>query len=277
MDFVIAIRSHKRAEMLESHTYAILKRNNLEDNAYIFVNEEQVEEYGRFPRVIGVQSKCAKEKFQRMTEHFPIGQRIVFMDDDLIDFYHFNSLTKPTRKSTRLRALIEDGFDLVDRYNLGSFSCSMNSKGATINPLYIRGKPEREFTFRFLQACFFGCRNDPALINTLSDQDDVERTAAYFERYKGILFYWRAGFKNDFGSGSGGSSEAAMRTQATRLEETKRTSEELFTRMPSVFVGTKYNKAYHWFDLKFKNSRVLRKQLEAPRVELPVSSLFETP
>ena len=274
-DYVIAIRSHKRSKKLEKETWSIIKNNHLENKTYIFVNDDEVNDYSQYPNVIGVKVKKGKDVFIHICNYFPVGQQIVFMDDDLIRFYTFNSENKVFLDSTHLDKLIKDGFELIDTFSLGAFSCSMNTKGSYVNRLWIRDKPEREFCFKFLQGCFFGCRNDPSLICSLSDQDDTERTANFIERYKGILYYHRAGMKNNFGQGEGGLADSTQRTSASRLEQTKKDAEELIQRKPLIFEKVKWNRAYNWYDLKLKNSRVLKKILQPSTIVLPEKNLFD--
>ena len=262
MDYVIAVRSHKRAETLKHKTYKILQQNNLTDRLFVFVGSDEVEDYKKvftdcsYNQIVPSEAKNGAEKFKTMTEFFPIGKRIVFMDDDLDYWYYFNKNKVLIKNNPILAHFLEDGFKTIDEQNLGAFTCHYST-----NKLFLGSKPFKEFRPAFCNSCFFGMRNDPELIYCPSRQDDPQRTNRLLKKYGGVLYYLWMGFKNDFGKGAGGCSEEDIRN-AKRIETTKKDAEELFASGMEFFSGVKFNKNYNFWDLKFKTLPQSKKVLQ---------------
>ena len=89
-DWTIAILSHKRPEALASKTLSCLSRHNIPiEKINVFVAPEQVADYKRtcpgvniIPTAVG---KCNNRS--AALAYYPLGQKIIFMDDDVEEFY----------------------------------------------------------------------------------------------------------------------------------------------------------------------------------------------
>jgi len=86
----IAILSHKRPQAIRSKTLATLSRHNIPTECItIFVAPEQIDDYKKtcsgytiVPTAVG---KCKNRA--AALNYYPIGQKIIFMDDDVEEFY----------------------------------------------------------------------------------------------------------------------------------------------------------------------------------------------
>jgi hypothetical protein len=117
-DYVIAIPSYKRVETLKEKTLAVLKKYKIESSKiHIFVADKDEENaykdglakgtYGKI--VVGI--KGIKEIRNFITEYFPIGKKIICMDDDIKEFLEYDE--KAPRKEKQLISLkrvFEKGF-----------------------------------------------------------------------------------------------------------------------------------------------------------------------
>ena len=111
-DYVIACRSYKRANIFPYKTYRMLAHNGLTDRLYIFVaNQEEKHLYEKaleghpYKKIVIGEIGCAAV-VRSICAYFPLGQRIVFMDDDLSRFYCFDSTGKYDKDSTKLHKYI---------------------------------------------------------------------------------------------------------------------------------------------------------------------------
>ena len=109
-DYVIAIPSYKRTETLKEKTLATLKKYKIEPSKiHIFVADKDEEKaykealpngsYGKI--VVGI--KGIKEIRNFITDYFPIGKKIICMDDDIKEFLEYDE--KAPRKEKQLISL----------------------------------------------------------------------------------------------------------------------------------------------------------------------------
>jgi hypothetical protein len=190
----------------------MLEHNGLTDKLYIFVaSEEEKELYvaalaGKPYRDIIIGELGITNATKAICNYFPVGQRIVFMDDDLERFFEFQK-TSPDdnnliciKDSNNLRQYIEDGFETIDKYDCGAFTASFQT-----NRVWLRNKPFKEIRPILLFGNFFGTRNNPELILTQwGHGEDVIRSAAYINKFGGMLVYCCIGFHTFYGKEPGG-------------------------------------------------------------------------
>jgi len=235
--FVIACRSYNRAVSFPQKTYRMLAHNGLTDRLYIFVaSAEEKALYeaaleGLPYRAIIVGQLGAADAIRAICSYFPVGQRILFVDDDLARFFTFAEDGTLTKDAADLRRYIGDGFEAIDRFALGAFTFSFLS-----NKIYLRGKAFKEFRPFILAGCCFGARNDPAMITTtMGHGEDSQRTCRYIERYGGVLVYWWGGFATHYGREAGGMQSSGDRGSAEeRLRKTEELSWEMYDADPLV-------------------------------------------
>lgn len=225
-DFVVAVRTYKRYTGFISKTYQMLKENNLLDRLYIFVaNEEEKQLYlealadKEYKELIVGVPGCA-EVANFIVNYFPVGKPIVFLDDDLIRFFDFDSKGVANRKSTNLKDYLLDGFKTLEETGTNGFSFSYIS-----NKLWLKGKPFKEFRPWQMSGSCFCCFNDPEMLtvaNKSSHCEDSVRTVQVLEKYGGVLLYWWAGFETYYCRDPGGIQATGDR------DDTKATTEHFF-------------------------------------------------
>lgn len=125
-DYVIAIPSYKRTEVLQSKTLAVLKSYGISaSKIHIFVADKDEEESYRkalpkdsYGKII-VAIKGIREVRNFITNYFPVGKKIVCMDDDIKEFIQYDESTKRKEKHlTSLKRIIELGFSTCKKMNL---------------------------------------------------------------------------------------------------------------------------------------------------------------
>ena len=230
-NYVIACRSYDRPDIFPLKTYRMLAHNGLTDRLYIFVaNAEEKERYEHalqglpYKKIVIGELGCA-QVVKAICHYFPKGQRIVFMDDDLVRFYCFDEDKKFDKDSNNLHRYLEDAFDTIDKYNLGAFAfASMQNK------FWLKDKPFKEFRPFLMGGSFFACRNNPEMIMTqISHNEDVQRTVRFLEKYGGVLTYWWAGFETHYGVEKGGMQTSGDRgAHHERTQRTKNITEKMF-------------------------------------------------
>jgi hypothetical protein len=212
-DYVIAVRTYARSHMFPNMTYKTLERSGLTGRLYIFVaNADEKRLYesalaGKPYKAIVIGALGGANATRAITEYFPQGKRIVFMDDDLEQFFEFQGdKHEPApfvKDSDRLGRYLTDGFETIDKFGLGSFTFSFYQ-----NRFWLQDKPFKQFRPFTLAGNFFGVRNDRKMIPTKhSHSDDLVRSCRYLDRYGGVLVYWWAGFKTNTFKNPGGLSK----------------------------------------------------------------------
>jgi hypothetical protein len=225
----------------------MLAHNDLTDRLYIFVaNADEKVRYekalqGYEYKKIVIGELGGANAIKAICNFFPVGQRILFVDDDLTRFYCFDSNHKFDRDSNNLNRYLEDAFETIDKYNLGSFAfASMQNK------LWLKDKPFKEFRPFLLVGNFFGCRNDPEMIITkISHNDDILRTTRFLEKYGGTLVYWWAGFETHYAVEKGGMQTSGTRGfKNEREQKTKDITIKLYEEEPLIQAYTQGPKLY---------------------------------
>jgi hypothetical protein len=212
MDYVIAVRSYARAHDFPQMTYKVLHDAGLTSILHIFVaSPEEKQTYqaalGDRPyKEIIVGELGGANAIRAICNYFPIGQRIVFMDDD---FRNFGYVHGPAD----LTGLLADGFQTIDKYNCGAFTFDFIS-----NRFWLKDKPRKIIRPFHLVGGFFATRNDPALIITdTSHCDDLIRSVRYIERYGGVLVYSGAYFRTKYGTEPGGMQQSGDRANTAQI------------------------------------------------------------
>ena len=90
MDYTIAIPTYKRLNVFRRKTYRLLKRYNLCERVVLFLQcPEDVKEYTEaFPELKYVEAPSGfLNCINFITQHFPVGQPVVQMHDDVAQIY----------------------------------------------------------------------------------------------------------------------------------------------------------------------------------------------
>lgn len=268
-DYVIAVRSYDRPWDFKKKTYAMLHRQkelNLKERLYIFVaDEEQRAIYQHVLNgwpfkeiVVGV--KGGKEIVHFIGDSFLVGQPIVFMDDDLEEFFEFTS--EPTKdslckNSTKLHDYIIDGFKTIkDTGSAFSFSYYKNE-------FYLQGKPWKEFRPYNLPGSFWGAYNDADFVKIYTAHlDDIIRTCRYIDRFGGVVVFHWGGFVTRTGLNSGGMQSSGDRGDSSTRDDTLKTiTERVYDSDPFIRKYCSTPKIAHtgMWEVKLKSVTSIRK------------------
>lgn len=201
-EYVIAVRSYKRAELFQRSTLQIIKEQGLLERLYVFVGSDLSEYTALEPdlRYVSVPAGGANA-IRAICEYFPRGQPIVFLDDDLEEWFWFD-ISANTIHHDRLHEFLADGFA----------HAPFSFKSLT-NKHWMRSLPPFRPSYSTMAGCFFGAFNEPELITTEQAHcDDLVRTVAYFNVGRVPWAWQHAGFKTAYAKNAGGLQSSGDRT-----------------------------------------------------------------
>jgi cellulose synthase/poly-beta-1,6-N-acetylglucosamine synthase-like glycosyltransferase len=188
--YEIAIPSYKRHETINEKTLATLKRYGIPSNKItVFVANKEQEalykesmkpgSYGKL--VVGVKGMYAIRNF--ITSYYPIGTKIVNIDDDIKGFLEYDESTK--RKERPLKSLIgviKRGFAECEKENTKLWGVYPVANGYFM-------KPKVSTDIRYIIGSFWGCIN-PGIKEvkvTVDDKEDYQRSILYYKKYGAVV------------------------------------------------------------------------------------------
>lgn len=188
MDFLIAIPSYNRSLGIQNKTLRFLNEHGIaNERIYIFVNtNEQKEEYEEsIPKylygfiIVTNQEKGIKNVRNFITDYFPLNQKYVSMDDDIISISEL--CNGKLREVEDLNAFIERGFSLCEMngYNLWGIY-------PTANAFYMKSKDEHSEDLRFIVGSFQGIINQKRHV-TLDFKEDYELSILSYMEDGGLI------------------------------------------------------------------------------------------
>lgn len=183
-DWVVAIPSYKRAESIQEHSLAVLKKYGIEpERIYIFVadKEEEADYKAKIPKnlynKIVVAQKGVHNARNKINEYFPVGKKIVEMDDDIKAFIEFDPNTKRHEKPLiSLKRIIERGFAEAEKHKARLWGIY-----ATPNGFFMKDTVSTDL--KFIVGCFWGMINPGKEVHLdFSEKDDYLRTLLFYEK-----------------------------------------------------------------------------------------------
>lgn len=183
-DWVVAIPSYKRAESIQEHTLATLKKYGVEpERIYIFVaDKDEEEDYrSKIPKALYNKIVIAKKGVHNarniINEYFPVGQKIVEMDDDIKGFIEFDPKAKRHEKPlVSLKRVIERGFAEAQKHGARLWGIYPSANGFFM-------KDTVSTDLKFIVGCFWGEINPGKEIHLdFSEKDDYLRTLLFYEK-----------------------------------------------------------------------------------------------
>ena len=249
-DYVVAIPSYKRAETLRDKTLSVLAEYKISaSKIYVFVADREQEtlyksvltpgSYGHM--IVGVPGMANIRNF--ITGYFPVGKRIVNMDDDIKGFLEFSSTSHRHEVPLRsLDSLIKKGFSESTKtgFRLWGIYPVANGffmkEGATSDLKYIIG-------------AFWGITNPgPILTVTIDDKEDYLRSLIMYVLDGGVLRFRDAAPKTAYYKEAGGMQEERTKNRVTK------SAEALHAAFPDL---TKLNatKKSGYLELRMRDSR----------------------
>jgi hypothetical protein len=231
LNYVIAIPSYNRPEMLKEKTIAYLEKQRIpKQNIYIFLANK--DEYLRYKSIfisynliIGKLGIFNQRNF--ISNYFNEGQYIIEMDDDVEDIKQKVSDDKKDNRmeSIDLRDFIKTGYNKLRNYNLYLWGVNMIS-----NPYFAYKKESTDL--RLTISGFFGYINRKEMIQTKYPEDigdDIVRTLQYYIHDGGVLRFNDIILSTKFYNKGGLQS---VMTQERRKIELKKLIKKLVKNMP---------------------------------------------
>ena len=184
MDYIIAIPSYKRSQIIKNKTIKTLQEYNIpKEKIYIFVADEEEEVLYRqslspesYHEIIVAEPGLHNAR-NFINLYFPVGQKIVEIDDDVTGFLAYNP--EAHRHEERLKdldELIRRGFEEAERYGAGLWGIYPSANGFFMRPTV-------SLDLRHIVGAFWGQINPGNEICIhLESKEDYERTLQFFER-----------------------------------------------------------------------------------------------
>jgi hypothetical protein len=187
-NWIIAIPSYKRAETLKTKTLAILKKYNIPSSKiFIFVaNKEEEDIYKKILQagdynkiIVGVPGLGPVRNF--ILDYFPLGKKIVFMDDDITGFLEYDENQKRHERPLRsLLTIIKKGFNEAEKHNASLWGVYPIPNGFFM-------KPSVSTDLKFIIGSFWGFINtgtkgEKGIKLEMSEKEDYLRTIKCFIR-----------------------------------------------------------------------------------------------
>lgn len=175
MDWIITIPSYKRPEQLRKKTLKTLQDGGIDmSRVTVFLaNHEEAVAYGTLPvnTVVGVPGLAAQRQF--IHDHYPVGQLIVMIDDDITAIKRKQG--NKTVPVTDITKLFDEAFELMGDANIwGVYALS--------KAMFMQDTVTRDC--RYIVGALYGIRNtwdDCRKLQFGDNQEDKERTMRYWD------------------------------------------------------------------------------------------------
>ena len=237
MNWVIAIPSYQRSDIIRTHTLAVLARYDIPHQLItVFVSDS--DQYLEYRSVIPITIQIIVGKLglaeQRgcILDHFPIGTHIVMIDDDLSGFVERRE-DGGIRPLTSLRAVIDKGFAEAVKAN-----CCLWGVYPVPNGFFMR--PTITQDLKFIIGSFWGIINpgssgDRGISSSLSEKEDYFRTLICFERDGAVVRINDVSPKTKYYATTGG-----MQSNPNRVRDQKLAVDFLMNKWPTlVYLNTR--------------------------------------
>jgi len=241
MDYVIAIPSYKRHDVLKKKTLAMLKRYKIPANKInIFLaNKKEHDDYTKelehktYNKLI-VGKPGIKGIRNFMSQHFNEGQHIVYLDDDIGKIWECNNDGDPNDKKgnklTEIKSFssfVNKAFKLSKKIGYRNWSVYPRD-----NPFFMKATQHTNHVttdLRFLMGGFHGVINcKKAEVRTIGDKEDYERTIKYYLNDGGVIRFNNISCYTRVYKAQGGLQETA------RIKESNKSSKALIKKYPSL-------------------------------------------
>lgn len=268
-NFVIAVLSYKRHNVIGKKTLKVLRDAGLINRTTVFVaNEEEralyAPECSDVPIVVGVVGMRPQRQF--IHNYYPTDTLVVSLDDDITAFKTIKD--GKLVKTTELREF----FTMAFKHMLDS-GARIWGIYATDSKMYMERQPAVSYGLSFLIGVCYGIivRDVPQLSMSLKAQADKELTLKYWVADKKLVRFNHWAVATRFMAPGGLYSE-------TRKEETKAETAALVELFPGLITQI-YKPRMGIYDNRFVGSKTPRTAVRAPgddRVDvLPVAPTYE--
>lgn len=255
MDYVIAIPSYKRAELLMQETMQTLKDIDL-CRIHVFLSEDdsQLMTYSRLldHRVNEVitTAKNATEKFNAIHDYFEPGTKVFVMEDD-VQLVYGSGKVNDGRPVADVDAMIRTGFDAIG--DAGIWGIVPHS-----NAFYFSGGVSQSLKLIVAHAFGFVATRDPWLAVSQPSKTDYERTARYWTRYGRVTRLDNYGAKTKSYTQKGGMQADYTKEIRAALEE--QSVVNLTARFPHL-LARKEKKTSPFAEMRFLSCKLSQPEL----------------
>lgn len=230
-DYVIAIPSYDRPEILKDKTLKTLLSQGIKpNNIDIFVaNKDEEKRYkeiidkSQYNKIIvGVKGLLEQRNF--INKYYPVGKYIVEIDDDVEGIFKKKNNVKTDKTLIRINldTFIKKAYDILKEKNLHIWGIL-----PVFNPYFMYNTITTDL--RYIVGAFFGLinRHDKDIMLKLeSDKEDVERTILYYKKDGGVVrfnniliktkYYGEGGLQSEYGD-----KEKRLKEGQKRVEKLK--------------------------------------------------------
>lgn len=233
VDYIIAIPTYNRSDILERKTLSTLQSGHVSANKiYIFVaNEEEKKKYETaIPKnmyhkmVVGKLGITNQRQF--ISRYFPEGKNIVSLDDDIEGLFRRKS-EKILTKITNLDTFFKSAFQRLNQENLYLWGIY-----PVCNPFFM--KPNTTTKLRFVIGALHGYVNrhdkDLAFSGNSEQKEDYEQSIKYFLKDGGVLRFNDVSIKTKFHAPGGlGRTEERFKANEEAAKYLQKTYPDLVT------------------------------------------------
>jgi hypothetical protein len=228
-DWIVAIPSYKRAELLKEKTLAVLQKYGIEaDRIYIFVADKEEEAVYKkalpesaYKKII-VAEKGLHNARNIINTYFPKGQKIVEADDDIRGFIEFDASKRRHEKPlTSLKKLIDRGFAEAEKHGARLWGVYPSANGFFM-------KDTVTTDLRLIVGSFWGQVNPGKEIQLdFSEKEDYLRTLMFYEKDHAVVRLNFASPQTPYYKTPGG-----MQEDDKRLANQQKAVKEIMKRYP---------------------------------------------
>jgi len=190
MEFVVAIPSHGRHEVINNKTLKLLRYYGISnDRMYVFIEENQYPLYhNKIPKDVNliVGKLGIKENRQFISDYFPEDQAIVSMDDDIKWICKMTPVRGGKHRNDKIecfQSLIFDIFDSLDEHN-----CNCAGLYPIDNPFFMKNHISCDLKF-IIGNCRFFYNKKNLERRRFTLLEDFETTMKYYLHDSKIIRY----------------------------------------------------------------------------------------
>lgn len=259
MDYVIAIASHDRIDMIQKLTLALLRKHHISmEIVYVFCSPE----FERAYRVIGskwglnvvLSKNNIKDTRNHIIEYFPEGKRIVEIDDDVREIVR----VVPGKRVTpiiSMKMLIKQSFNkLLCGEGLWGVNATDNNREGMNRGI------DKYGSYSIVNS-FCGYVNDKRITLTVDEKEDYDRTAQFVRLDKPVLKRTGYGIRTKYWKNSGGIQ--SRYDFGKRVGVQKKSANTLIRKFPGYFAARTRNNGI--VDIRFRRSIYTRRKKECKK------------
>ena len=252
-NYVIAIPSYKRAEILKRDTLATLQKHRINPKQ-IMVYVSSIEEKREYEKVLNpdtynfikIGDKGLVQNRAQILADYPTNYRILMLDDDIVEI---DLGLDDELKGFDLDEFIKYGFEIAEMN--GAYLWGVYP---VYNPFFRETKSHYTLDLKYVVGCWTGIVNrwnDKDLELSISkatdgNKEDVERTILFHKKDGVVLRFNKVGLKTKYYGTDGG----GLGTLKTRLKKMKIASYKLQTKYPNYGKVVARKNGLHEFKLK---------------------------